>query len=109
MANTYFDAGDYSFEELVEDVKKGIYMISFQEWNIDDRRFQSKYVGSECYLIEKGEVTETLVKRPIMELTTVGLFSAIDAVSKNIRFDFSATWGASEGSFKLWGETLCKP
>ncbi|MFX0064878.1 MAG: TldD/PmbA family protein [Candidatus Hermodarchaeota archaeon] len=96
MANTYFDVGDYNFEELVEDVKKGIYMVSFMEWNIDDRRFQSKYVGSECYLIEKGQMTETLVKRPIMELTTVGLFSATDAVSKNLRFDSSATCGKSD-------------
>ncbi|MFX0090463.1 MAG: TldD/PmbA family protein [Candidatus Hodarchaeota archaeon] len=96
MANTYFAAGDYTLDELVEDVKSGIYMISFMEWNIDDRRYQSKYVGSECYLIEKGEITDILVKRPIMELTTVGLFTAIDAVSKNLSFEFSATCGKSD-------------
>jgi TldD protein len=89
MANTYFAAGDHSVEELLEDVKKGIYMKSFTEWNIDDRRFQSKYVGLEVYLIENGEITNTMVRRPILELTTFGLFGSVDAVSK----DFEAPYG----------------
>ncbi len=96
MANTFFEPGDYSFEELVEDVKLGVYMRSFQEWNIDDRRYQSKYTGSEAYLIKNGEITDTMVKRPIMETTSIGLLSAVDAVSKNLRFDFPGTCGKSD-------------
>ncbi len=96
MANTYFEPGDYSFEELVEDVKLGVYMRSFQEWNIDDRRYQSKYTGSEAYLIKNGEITDTMVKRPIMETTSIGMLSTIDAVSKNLRFDFPGTCGKSD-------------
>ncbi len=96
MANTFFEPGDYSFDELVEDVKLGIYMRSFQEWNIDDRRYQSKYTGSEAYLIKNGEVTDTMVKRPIMETTSIGLLSSVDAVSKNLRLEFPATCGKSD-------------
>ncbi len=96
MANTFFEPGDYSFEELVEDVKLGVYMRSFQEWNIDDRRYQSKYTGSEAYLIKNGEITDTMVKRPIMETTSIGMLSAVDAVSKNLRFDFPGTCGKSD-------------
>jgi len=98
MANTYFEPGDYTFEELVEDVKLGVFMRSFQEWNIDDRRYQSKYTGSEAYLIKDGEITDTMVKRPIMETTSIGMLSAIDAVSKNLRFDFPGTCGKSDPS-----------
>ena len=98
MANTFFEPGDYTFEELVEDVKLGVYMRSFQEWNIDDRRYQSKYTGSEAYLIKNGEITDTMVKRPIMETTSVGMLSAVDAVSKNLRFDFPGTCGKSDPS-----------
>jgi len=96
MANTYFEPGDYSLEELVEDVKLGVYMRSFTEWNIDDRRYQSKYTGSEAYLIKDGEITDTMVKKPIMETTSVGMLSAVDAVSKNLRFDFPGTCGKSD-------------
>ncbi len=96
MANTYFEPGDYSFEELVEGVKLGVFMRSFKEWNIDDRRFQSKYTGSEAYLIKNGEVTDTMVKRPIMETTSVGLLTAVDAVSRNHTFEFPGTCGKSD-------------
>ncbi len=96
MSNTYMKPGDFTFEELVEDVKHGIYMLSFTEWNIDDRRYQSKYVGFECYHIENGEVTETMVRRPVMELTSVGLFSSIDGVSKDLIFDFPGICGKSD-------------
>ena len=98
MANTYFEPGDYTFEELVEDVKLGVFMRSFQEWNIDDRRYQSKYTGSEAYLIKNGEITDTMVKRPVMETTSIGMLSAVDAVSKNLQFDFPGTCGKSDPS-----------
>ena len=88
MANTYFGPGDHEIEELFEDVKKGIYMKSFTEWNIDDRRFQSKYVGLEAYLIEDGVLTDTMVRRPILELTTFGLYGSVDAVTKDTEFPF---------------------
>ena len=71
-------------------------MRSFQEWNIDDRRYQSKYTGSEAYLIKNGELTDTMVKRPVMETTSVGLLTAVDAVSKNLNLSFGATCGKSD-------------
>ncbi len=95
MANTYFAPGEFQVEELIEDVKKGIYMKSFTEWNIDDRRFQSKYVGLEVYLIENGEVTDTMIRRPTLELTTFGLFGGVDAVSKDTEFPYG-TCGKSD-------------
>ena len=99
MANTYMKPGDYtSVEELAEDVKHGIYMLSFTEWNIDDRRYQSKYVGFECYEIKNGEITDTMVRRPVMELTSVGLFSSIDGISKDLIFDFPGICGKSDPS-----------
>jgi TldD protein len=89
MANTFFEQGNFTQEELIEDVKRGILMNSFTEWNIDDRRFQSKYVGLEVYLIEDGEVTDTMIRRPILELTTYGILESVDAVGK----DFFAPLG----------------
>ncbi len=95
MANTYFAPGNYKIDELIEGVKKGIYMKSFTEWNIDDRRFQSKYVGLEAYLIENGKLTDTMVRRPILELTTAGLFGSVDAVTKDAEFPYG-TCGKSD-------------
>ena len=39
-----------------------------------------------------------MVKRPVMETTSVGLLSALDAVSKNLGFDFPGTCGKGDPS-----------
>ncbi len=89
MANTYIAPGEFTFDEIIGDIKHGIYMHSFTEWNIDDRRYQSKYVGSYARLIKNGEITDTFVRRPILEITSRGLFEAVDACSKGF-----AAWQA---------------
>lgn len=94
MANTYLAPGDYTFEELIEDIKLGVYMVSFNEWNIDDRRFQQRYIGREAYLIENGEIKHP-VRKPILEITTKGLWSSVDAVGKDIEF-YPGTCGKGE-------------
>ncbi|UCG01272.1 MAG: TldD/PmbA family protein [Candidatus Heimdallarchaeota archaeon] len=95
MANTFIAAGDYDFDEILEDIKLGIYIKNHSEWNIDDRRFQSKYVGREAYLIRDGELTNELIRRPVLETTTPDLFSSIDAASKKLEFD-AATCGKGD-------------
>ena len=81
MSNTYLAPGDHSFEELIEGVKLGVYIKSFTEWNIDDRRYHQRYVGRESYLIENGEIKDP-VKDPVLEITTPGLWMSVDAVGR---------------------------
>jgi TldD protein len=85
MANTFVEPGDYGEEEMFEGVKKGVYMRNFMEWNIDDRRFNQRYVGLEAYLIEDGKLGP-MVRNPVLEITTPALWSAVDAVGKKVEF-----------------------
>ncbi len=94
MANTYIEAGDFTTEELLEDIKLGVFMENFTEWNIDDRRYQSKYVGCAARLIKDGEITDEYISRPTLELTSRGLFNSIDASGKGFSPDL-ATCGKS--------------
>lgn len=94
MANTFVLPGDMTEEELIKDVKNGVYMVSFMEWNIDDKRFNQRYVGREAYLIENGELKHP-VARPVIETTTLKFWSAVDAVSKDLKFD-AATCGKGD-------------
>jgi TldD protein len=94
MANTFLLPGDWTEEEIVEDVKYGIYMKSFTEWNIDDRRFNQRYVGREAYLIENGELKYP-VARPVIETSTKNWWSAVDAISKEVDYD-AATCGKGD-------------
>jgi len=94
MANTYMKPGDCTLQELIEDIHEGVYMRTFTEWNIDDRRYNQRYVGLEAYLIKNGRVAG-LVKNPVLEITTPGLYGSVDAVSRNLQFE-AATCGKGE-------------
>ncbi|KHO46152.1 MAG: TldD protein [archaeon GW2011_AR3] len=95
MSNTFFLPGEQSFEELVEGVKSGIFMKNFTEWNIDDKRINQKYVGSEAYLIENGKIAGP-VKSPVLEISTFKLYAAIDASSRDMFELHAATCGKGE-------------
>jgi len=85
MANTYMAPGDYSFEELIEDVREGVYMKSYMEWNIDEYRSVARYVALEAYRIERGEIREP-VTGVVLEISTVDYYSSIDAVGRDLKF-----------------------
>jgi len=55
------------------------------EWNIDDKRFNERYVGLEAYKIESGELKE-LIRNPVLEITTPGLFQSVDAIGDKVEF-----------------------
>ncbi|HYC12069.1 MAG TPA: TldD/PmbA family protein [Nitrososphaerales archaeon] len=96
MSNTFVEPGDYTFEELIKEVKLGVYFKKFTEWNIDDKRFNQRYVALEAYLIENG-VMKGLVRSPVLEITTPRLWGSVKARSKTLKFD-SATCGKGEPS-----------
>lgn len=94
MSNTYLKPGDMSFEELIEDIKLGVYIKSYMEWNIDDMRWNQRYVGLESYLIVNGELKD-LLRNPVLEITTKSFYSKISGVDKNLRF-YPGTCGKGE-------------
>jgi len=94
MANTYFMPGDYNIEEMMEEVKEGVYMVTFMEWNIDDMRVNQKYVGEEAYIIKNGEVAG-IARHPAIEISTFDFYRKVDAAGKNLEF-YPATCGKGD-------------
>ncbi|MCW6168460.1 MAG: TldD/PmbA family protein [Thermoplasmatales archaeon] len=102
MSTTYIEPGDYSFEELIEGIKHGIYIKSFTEWNIDDIRFNEKYVGKDAFYIENGKITSR-VKRPTIETNTIKFYSSVDAVGKDLEFTAGTCGkGDPEQGVEVW-------
>ncbi|MBN1677497.1 MAG: TldD/PmbA family protein [Candidatus Thermoplasmatota archaeon] len=85
MANTFVAPGDFEDDEIFGDVKDGVLMHSFTEWNIDDKRYNQKYVSREAYFIKDGEIAGP-AKNCVLEITTPGFWGAIDAVSRKLDF-----------------------
>jgi len=83
MANTFVEPGDWRPEEIIGEVRRGVYMKTYMEWNIDDKRYNGKYVGREAYLIDDGEVKGP-VRRPVVELTTPMVWGSVDACGNDL-------------------------
>lgn len=96
MANTFVEPGDYTFDELLEGVKEGVYIKSFTEWNIDDKRMNARYVGLEAYRIENGEL-KGMVRSPVLEISTPRFWGSVAARAKDLDFK-AATCGKGEPS-----------
>lgn len=94
MANTFLLPGEFRDDELIGGVSSGVLLNSFNEWNIDDKRYNQKYVGREAYMIEKGEITHP-VRSPVLEITTPGFWGAVDAVGRELKF-FGGTCGKGD-------------
>jgi TldD protein len=94
MSNTFVEPGDFTTEELIKEVREGIYMKSFTEWNIDDKRLNQRYVGMEAYLIKNGEI-KNLVRSPVLEITTPRLWGSVKARGKRMEFE-AATCGKGD-------------
>ncbi len=94
MANTFVEPQDRKIDEMLEDIKRGIRIESYTEWNIDDMRRNQRYVGTEARYIEDGE-KKFRVRRPVIELTTKTRRSSIDAVGNDLEF-FAANCGKGD-------------
>jgi TldD protein len=85
MATTYLQPGDYTFEELIEDVREGVYLKTYMEWNIDEWRLTARYVGLEAYMIRGGRLAEP-VRDVVLQIPTWDFYSKIDAVGRDLQF-----------------------
>jgi len=108
MSNTFFEPGDYSLDELLEDVKLGIYVKSCSEWNIDDVRESQRYTGLEAYLVERGEV-KAPVRSPVIDVSTQELLGSLDARGRDLEFHIGiCVKGSPHQQIPVWtgGPTL---
>jgi TldD protein len=85
MGNTHVAPGDFEDDEIFGSIKEGVLMHSFTEWNIDDKRYNQKYVSREAYFISDGELGGP-AKSCALEITTPGFWGAVDAVSKTVKY-----------------------
>lgn len=94
MSNTYLMPGTLSFDELIEDINYGVFIKSYMEWNIDDVRWNQRYVGLESYLIVNGEIKD-MIRNPVLEISTASFYSRISGVDRELRF-YPGTCGKGE-------------
>jgi TldD protein len=67
MSNTCIEAGDMSFEELLEGVKEGIFLKGTRGGQVDVAKGTFQFGAQEAFLVEDGAVT-----RPLRDVALMG-------------------------------------
>jgi predicted Zn-dependent protease len=60
MANINLESGENSFESIIANIERGVYMESNRSWSIDDYRNKFQFGCEYAKLIENGKLTKTL-------------------------------------------------
>jgi TldD protein len=86
MTNTFFEAGDWTLEEMIEDVKFGILTDKFVDGMEDPVGGGFEAKAHRGFLIENGRVT-----KPLRAITLTGkaldILRTTDAVGKKVEYD----------------------
>ncbi|MEA2070874.1 MAG: TldD/PmbA family protein [Asgard group archaeon] len=92
MGNTYIEAGDYSFEELLEEVGDGVFLENSYGGYVDTAKGEFYFTAQGGYIIKNGKLTD-----PIQNVSMSGLCLEVlertMAVGKKIEFAFPGTCG----------------
>ena len=93
MTNTYIEPGSASFDDMIADIKEGVYVKNWYGGQTSMEMFT--FSAGEAYMIRDGEIAETL--RPVV--LTGNVFSTlenIDAIGNDL--DMNQGGGCGKGA-----------
>ena len=85
MSNTFFEPGNYSFEELLEGFS-GIYFIGWQYGYTTPTTGMLTFKSREAYLVERGELRDHL-RDAALSAMTLEILNNITAIESELKFD----------------------
>lgn len=96
MTNTYMLAGQYSPDEIIRSVKRGLYAVNFSGGQVDITSGQFVFTTSEAYLIENGQIT-----KPVKGATLIGngpeVMQKISMIGNDLKLDLGIGVCGKEG------------
>lgn len=84
MTNTYAEKGEWTFDDMLEGIKEGVYLRGEKVPSIDSRRYNFQISAKEASLIENGEITQPL-RSATLTGTSPDFLSSIDAVARDAK------------------------
>lgn len=102
MSNTYIETGDYKFEELIEGIKKGVYLKGSRGGQVDTAKGEFQFSCQNGFLIENGRITEPLREVSIAG-NTLEILKNIIKVSKEYETGFPGHCGKGGQSVPVKG------
>ncbi len=88
MSNTYLEPGDMSFEELIEDIKEGIYLKGSRGGQVDTGKGNFQFNATEAIMIKDGELST-----PIRDVSLSGNILETLTLIDGLGSDFKTSVG----------------
>jgi len=86
MSNTYIEPRDYALEEMLEDIKSGVYLLGSKGGEVDPAKGVFQFSAEQGFLIKNGEL-----KEPVRDVALSGeilsIMKSIDAIGKEFRLN----------------------
>ena len=84
MSNTYIENGDASFDEMIEEIKDGIYLIGSRGGQVNTGEGVFQFNAEKGYLIKNGEIKE-LVRDVSLSGQTLEILNQIRMVGNDMK------------------------
>lgn len=82
MTNINLLPGDWKSEEIIEDTRDGVLMMTNRSWSIDDKRINFQFGTEIGWRIRNGSL-DTMIKNPTYMGITPKFWGSCDAISKD--------------------------
>ena len=96
MANLNVEPGDSSFDDIISNTKRGVYMETNRSWSIDDYRNKFQFGAEYGKLIENGKFTKT-VKNPNYRGISNPFWNSLSMVGNKKSFGVYGTPNCGKG------------
>lgn len=93
MTNVSLEPGEWDYDEMIEDTKDGILMVSNYGWSIDQKRYNFQFNTEKGYRIKNGSLEE-MIRGPGYSGITPEFWNSCDAIG-------------NKKSWVLWGTPNC--
>ena len=95
MSNTYIEPGEWSFEDMLGEVKKGLYLIGDKGGEVDIANGTFMFGAKEGYLIENGEI-KAQIRDVALSGKILDILKNIRAIGKDLKIEFPGYCGKGQ-------------
>ncbi len=94
ITNVALEPGHKTLDEIISEIKSGIYIQGISSWSIDDKRLNFRLSGEIGWEIKNGKKTGKVYRRPSYSGNTISFWNSLDAL-------------ASKEYWEIWGTPNC--
>ncbi len=95
MSNTYIEPGDWGFEEMLGEVRRGLYLIGDKGGEVDIANGTFMFGAKEGYLIENGEI-KAHIRDVALSGKILDVLMSIRAIGRDLKIEFPGYCGKGQ-------------